>query len=302
MSDYIDISVIFLTLNEEFHLADAIDNVKGWAKKIFVLDSLSSDRTVDIALKKGATVIQRKFTNFGDQWNFAINNFPITTGWTLKLDPDERLTSELKQKIASIVSIKNSCTGYEFPRRLWFMGKPLHVKANVLRLWRTGSCQFSDVIVNEHPIINGDLGFIPAILEHYDSKSLHDWVEKQNRYSTMEAITMYKGSKLAADPKLFGTKLERRMFFKKFFFKVPFRYALQFIYELFIKKAILSGGTGVKWARLRVELRRMRELKLAEMRLTGRVPIMPRAKAGVFDERVKGSKLQKLIDNRYGPK
>jgi hypothetical protein len=292
------VTVIMLTFNEEFHLSDAIDNVKGWAEEIFIVDSCSTDKTVDIALEKGVNIVQRPFTNFGDQWNFALERLPIKTSWTFKVDPDERLTPELIDEIRELLEGKPSCCGYIMDRRLWFMGNPLHVLAPVLRLWRTGKCRFSDVIVNEHPIVDGPVGKLKGILEHFDSPDLHHWWEKQNRYTTMLAIQKSKGQALSAEPKLFGTALERRMFFIKIFFYIPFRYQLQWLYEVIGRGAWRDGKIGLSWARLRVEARRMRELKTQEMISTGRIPEIPKAAHGDFDPRILSSPLQKLVSEK----
>jgi len=185
-----------LTLNEEFHLPGAIENVKDWAEEIFIVDSLSTDRTVDIALEHGVKIVQRPFTNFGDQWNFALEKLPINTAWTFKLDPDERLSPELKSEIRALLEGPHQHVGYEMDRRLWFMGRPLHVLAPVLRLWRTGKCRFSDVIVNEHPLVDGSVGKLKGLMEHLDSPDLHHWWDKQNRYTTMRAIENARGDSL----------------------------------------------------------------------------------------------------------
>lgn len=281
------ITVIMLTLNEERHLPEAIGNIKGWVEEVFIVDSCSTDRTVDIALEHEVHVIQRPFTNFGEQWNFALEHMPTNTAWVLKLDPDERLTDELKGEIEVAIQSPNSCDGYAFPRRIWFMGKPLHVYADILRLWKTGKCRFSDVLVNEHPLIDGKVGRLKGILEHLDSPNLHHWAEKQNHYTTLEAISAVRGDQLAATPRLFGNSLERRMFLKKFFFKVPFRYQIAMLHELFYRGAWRDGKAGLIWARLRVEVMRMCELKAIEMRTTGKIPEIPKAPCGDFDPRVK---------------
>ena len=284
-----------LTLNEGHNLPGAIENVRDWAEDIFIVDSCSTDRTVDIALENGAGIVQRPFTNFGDQWNFALEKLPIKTPWTFKLDPDERLTPELKNEIRDLMENGPDCCGYEMDRRLWFMGKPLHVLSPVLRLWKTGTCRFSDVIVNEHPLIDGPVGKLKNILEHLDSPDLHHWWDKQNRYTTMEAIMKVRGDALAVKPKLFGSSLERRMFLKKYIFGIPFYVHFKWFYEVFVHGAILDGRTGLTWVRLRIGLSKMLMLKIKEMRMTGRIPELPTAACGDYDPRVLDSELQKLV-------
>ena len=289
------ITIVMLTLNEECNLSGAIQNCMDWAEEIYIVDSCSTDNTVDIALEHGVKIVQRPFTNFGDQWNFALERLPIKTKWTFKLDPDERLSEELKNEIGELVNGAPSCRGYIMDRRLWFIGKPLHVLAPVLRLWRTGKCRFSDVLVNEYPVVDGPVGKLKGILEHFDSPDLHHWWDKQNRYTSMEAIMRARGDPFAAEPKLFGSTLEQRMFFKRLFFKLPFRYQLQLLYELFGRGAWRDGYVGLAWARLRVEVMRMIDLKTKEMKLTGRVPAVPKPLAGEFNPRILSSPLQRQV-------
>ena len=74
------------------------DNITPWAQEVFLVDSFSSDDTVDIVLKYDVHVVQRRFRGFGNQWNFALEKLPITAPWAMKLDPDERLTNRLKRE------------------------------------------------------------------------------------------------------------------------------------------------------------------------------------------------------------
>jgi glycosyltransferase involved in cell wall biosynthesis len=291
----IPVSVVLITLNEEYHLPGVLDNLLGWVQEIFVVDSLSTDRTVDVALERGAVVVQRPFGDFGDQWNWALMKLPITTPWTLKIDPDERMSDELKKEIEKTVSANDPAEGYSFPRRLWFMGRPLHVRQDVVRLWKTGRCQFSNVIVNEQPIINGEVGRLHGILEHLDARDLHAWCEKQNRYSTAEAVMRLRGDDLAVSPRLLGTPLERRMFLKRMFYSVPLRYQFLYWYHLLGQGVWQDGATGRLWARLRTEVYRMCEAKVREMRQTGKIPDVPKATHGCFDSRVLASRLQQEL-------
>lgn len=291
----VPVSVVFITLNEETHLPGALENVRDWADEVFIVDSCSTDRTVDVALEYGAHIVQRPFTNFGDQWNFALERLPVRTPWTLKLDPDERLSPELKDEIATLISAEPPHAGYTMDRRLWFMGKPLHVLIPMLRLWRTGKCSFSKVIVNEHPLVAGSVGNLKGILEHFDSPDLHHWFEKQNRYTTMEAIMRARGDALPVRPRLFGSPLERRMFLKKSFYRLPFRYAVLFLYHFFGCGVWRDGPEGWAWARLRTEIYRAIDLKTREILRTGRVPELPRAPRGDYDPRVLATPLQQAV-------
>lgn len=267
------LSVIFITKNEEFHIGNAIDSVTDLAEQIFVVDSGSSDGTVRLAKEKGAVVFEHPFKNFGDQWNWALDNCPIKSEWTMKMDPDERLSESLKKDIAKICSEKNDVTGLEFDRVLWFMGKRIPSwRDRVLRVWRTGQCRFTDVAVNEYPLVKGRVIRLQGLMEHLDSRDLHHWVEKQNKYTTAEALRRLRGEPMAQMPKLFGSRLERRMWIKKLFFKLPFRYGLMFCHLYFGKRLFLLGRTGLECALLRMWSRRLIEQKMVEAITTGRMP------------------------------
>src|SRR6202022_3823130 len=86
------IAVVMIALNEAHNMESVLQNLAGWAQEVFLVDSYSSDGTVDVALKHGVHVVQREFRGFGDQWNFALRELPITAPWTMKFDPDERLS------------------------------------------------------------------------------------------------------------------------------------------------------------------------------------------------------------------
>ncbi|NNF77790.1 MAG: glycosyltransferase family 2 protein [Rhizobiales bacterium] len=260
------LAVILISLNEGHAMEAVLENLKGWAGEVFLVDSFSTDRTVDIALRHGVHVVQRKFTGFGDQWNFALDELPISMPWTMKLDPDERLTPELKRNIAQAMA-DGAGDGISFARRLWFMGQPLGVAQDLTRVWKTGCCRFSDVLVNEHPIVKGNVVRVAGELEHHDSPNLHHWFEKQNRYSTAEATGTFRNAALSDEPRLLGTPLQRRMWLKAHYRKVPFRYLLVFLYSLFGLGAWRAGKVGVMWARLRSDVYRMRDYKLAEMKM-----------------------------------
>ena len=260
------LAVVLLSLNEEHNMADVLANLKGWAGEVFLVDSFSSDRTVEIALGAGVHVVQRKFSGFGEQWNFALDELPISMPWTMKLDPDERVTPELKRAIAQATA-EGRGDGLSFARRLWFMGRPLGVAQDLTRVWKTGRCRFSDVLVNEHPIVEGTVVRVAGELEHHDSPDLAHWYEKQNRYSTAEATAALRNDRLSDEPKLLGTPLQRRMWLKAHYRKVPFRYFLVFLYCLFGLGAWRAGRVGVMWARLRSDVYRMRDYKFTEMKM-----------------------------------
>lgn len=279
------VAVVMISLNEAHNMEAVLKNLTGWAQEVFLVDSYSADATVDIALRHGVHVVQRGFRGFGDQWNFALTDLPITAPWTMKLDPDERLTEKLKSSIQSLVT-SGMQDGIVIQRRLWFMGAVLPVKQPILRIWHTGACRFTDVAVNEHPLVEGKLTHALGNLEHHDSPDLDHWVVKQNRYSTTEAASLLEGRAQAVPPRFFGNALERQMWLKRNFWKMPGRYAILFLYHLLFVGAWRAGRVGWIWAHLRTEVYRMWEYKLFEMKRLGYVPTKIPAHPGAPDMRV----------------
>lgn len=268
-SSVVPVAIVMISLNEAHNMEAVLQSLAGWAQEVFLVDSYSADNTVDIALRYGVHVVQRRFRGFGDQWNFALAELPITAPWTMKLDPDERITEELKAGISQAIA-RGDSDGLVIERRLWFMGSRLPVTQTLLRVWRTGRCRFSDVLVNEHPLVEGRITTVAGALEHHDSPDLHHWFEKQNRYSSAEALSSYRGAALSAQPRLFGSALERRMWVKRLQTRLPVGSVAVFLYSYGLQGAWRAGRVGFVWASLRVTVHRMRALKLYEMRLTGK--------------------------------
>jgi hypothetical protein len=275
-----------ISLNEGHNLDAVLHNLAGWAQQVFLVDSYSQDDTVDIALRHGVHVVQRKFDGFGSQWNFALRELPITAPWTLKLDPDERLSDQLKADLLAVMQT-GDCEGVSMARRLWFMGRPLPVRQTLVRLWRTGSCKFSDVAVNEHPIVQGRITHVASEMAHHDSPDLDHWLEKQNRYTTAEAVMAYQKAPMAATPSLFGSGFQQRMWIKRHFDEIPFGMFMLFCYHWLVMGAWRAGWVGYAWSRLRCEVMRLRKYKRIEMEITGRLPVKRVYGAGKPDARVK---------------
>ncbi len=280
------VAVVMITLNEAHNLEAVAENLRGWAQQVFIVDSYSRDDTVDIALRHGIVVVQRPFRGFGNQWSFALEQLPITAPFTMKLDPDERLSDALKDQIVEAIA-RGGWDGLTMQRRWWFMNRPLPIRETILRLWRTGKCRFPDVMVNEHPIVDGRIEAVQGDLEHLDSPDLEHWFDKQNRYSTAEAVSAFGGGSMAATPRLFGQPLERRMWLKKQLRRLPLHHHLLFFYYWLWKGTWRAGRVGYISARLWSDVWRMRAYKRYELELLGAVPRKRLYGPGIPDARVR---------------
>lgn len=152
----LDISVIILTYNEEIHIKRCIENVISFAKEIFIIDSYSTDKTVEIAKTyKKVHVLQNKWENqYAKQFNWGLKNAPISTKWILRLDADEYLTSALIQEInKKLPTLPADVTGIVFKRRHIFMNKWIKrgiYPVKLLRLFQTGKGICEERLMDEH--------------------------------------------------------------------------------------------------------------------------------------------------------
>lgn len=279
------VAVVMISLNEGHNMEGVLENLRGWAQEVFLIDSYSRDETVSIALRYGVRVVQRRFRGFGDQWNFALRELPITAPWTMKHDPDERLSEKLKENIIKEIQ-RGNCDGLIFNCRWWFMGHALPIREKVLRVWRTGSGWFSNVSVNEHVIIKGKINFVHGDMNHLDSPDIAHWLHKQNSYSTTEAINAYMQAVLTDSPNLFGSQLQRRMWMKKHFYRIPFRYTILFVYFWLWRGLWRLGRVGYMCAWLFTDAYRLVGYKLYEMESTGCLPVERMYGVGEPDQRV----------------
>jgi glycosyltransferase involved in cell wall biosynthesis len=252
-----------ITLNEAHTLEGALQNVAGWAQRVIIVDSYSQDATVDIALKYGAHIVQHRFTGFGDQWNFALS-LATDTPWTMKMDPDERVSDRLKQLITRRLPSATEA-GFTLNWHLWFMGRPMPVSSRILRLWRTGCCKFTYSRVNEQPLVDGAVSHLDGDLEHHDSPNLEHWLHKQNLYTSAEA----RAAVGVHEPGGACHMTQRQIVMRRWFPRIPMRYQLYFLYCLLWRGAWRSGHVGWMWSHLRSEVLRICEYKAFELRCSG---------------------------------
>jgi glycosyltransferase involved in cell wall biosynthesis len=302
------ITVIILTLNEEANLEAALDSVKGWASAVFVVDSFSVDRTVDIALARpiaeNVRIVQHPFENYATQWNWALDVLPIETDWVLKLDADERVPKAFKEEFKRIACDSGRLeVAYFFRRRIYFLGQPLRWGGTGsnwdIRIWKLAYARFEERSVNEHLIVKGGpVGFMRSMIEHHDSKDLTEWLSKQNRYSSMEARIRIDGEHPSTVARLFGSKHERTNWLRSFYYKIPCRNILLFFYMAIVRFGFLDGANGIRYSYVRAMIRSWSDLKVVEHRLTGRMPSVQQARTGLPSPAVAASALQSFVSSR----
>jgi glycosyltransferase involved in cell wall biosynthesis len=248
------ISVIILTVNEELNLPAALDSVKGWAEQVFVVDSFSADRTVEIAKSYGVNVTQHEFLYPAQQKNWAMENLPLRHDWLLLLDADERVSPLLRDEIIEV--IKDDGRGYDgfwMRYRLFFYGRWIRhcgwYPTWILRLVRRSNARWEDRPVDEHIILDGKAGYLQNDLIHENLRDMEFWIAKHNRYSTQNAELYHdliqKKRSDGLQRRLLGNQAERKRLIKERIWPyLPFRSILFFIYLYFIRLGFLDGKQG----------------------------------------------------------
>jgi glycosyltransferase involved in cell wall biosynthesis len=190
------LSVVIITKNESRHIAACLESVR-FADEIILLDSGSTDNTVELARQHGATVHQTDdWPGFGLQKNRVLAL--ATKPWVLAIDADERVTAALREEITQLLKAP-AFDAYEISRLSEFCGKPIRHSGwfpdYVLRLFRRGIGQFNDVPVHERFITSARVGRLKHYYLHYPFENLDMVAAKINSYSTTAAVAMAKKGK-----------------------------------------------------------------------------------------------------------
>ena len=191
------IGVAIITKDAEAHLEECLRSVKTWVDDIVILDSGSTDRTLEIAQAAGARIISTSdWPGFGPQKNRAISH--LHTEWILSLDADEVVSSELAQSILHATGSDLNQV-YALARLSNFCGRWMRHSGwypdHVYRLFRQGCARFSDDLVHERLLFEHKASALPGVLKHYSFDNLDQVIEKMNRYSSAGALQRYQNGK-----------------------------------------------------------------------------------------------------------
>ena len=187
------LSVVIITFNEEEDLPRCLESVKDLTAEIVVVDSGSTDKTIDIAKKFGAKVYHRDFDNYAAQKNFAAGK--ATGTWILSLDADETVSTGLAKEIQEVLSVDEGCDGYLIPRRNILLGAEIkHTRwapDKHIWLWKATKGKWVGKI-HEEVVVNGTVGELAHAKIHYSYKTVTEFLEMVNRYTEREAISMHE--------------------------------------------------------------------------------------------------------------
>jgi glycosyltransferase involved in cell wall biosynthesis len=217
------VSALVLTLDEEANIAGCLESLR-WAAEVFVVDSGSEDRTVEIAQALGAKVLSHPFEAYAKQRNWALQNLPFSGEWVLMLDADERVPPALADEITQVIGNGgDGRAGFYLKYRHIFQGRFLKhgglYPTWLLRLFKRQHVRIEERPMNEHAILDGEAGYLQNPFDHCDNRSLSDWVTKHERYAELEAEEYLEerfgdGYKHSIPPRFWGTQAQRKRWIK----------------------------------------------------------------------------------------
>lgn len=240
------LTALILARNEEARLGACLEHVL-WADQILVVDDMSTDRTAAIAKAYGATVVQRAFDDFSSQGNFGLAH--ASGEWVLSLDADELVTPALRAGIEQVLAEGSPHAGFTFKRLNFFLGRRMRYGGwyhDVLHLFRPAAGGFEGKL-HHTPVLRGTIGALPGAVEHRPFQSVSQFIQRQNRYTSMEAQEWWDlhgpGWAAQADREILRKPL--KLFWKMYVKKQGFREG----FHGFLFSALYSWLHMLRWAK-----------------------------------------------------
>jgi len=280
----IPVTVIVPIKNEALNLPRCLAALEP-AERVLIIDSGSSDSSVQIAGQFNAEVVQFSYGGgYPKKRQWAIDNLEISTPWIFFVDADEVVPTELWAEISAKLSSNDSADAFFVRKEFHFMGRRFKFGGfshTAVLLVRTGKGRFEelfddvagglDMEVHERLVVNGTIGRLATSVVHEDFKGLEAYISRHNSYSTWEAAVRFKFlksreyGKLTVPARLFGNPQEARRFLKLWVIRIPFESILWFLYHYFIRFGFLEGRPGLIASRIRSDYIHQVRAKMYEM-------------------------------------
>ncbi len=266
-------SIYILTHNEEIDIAACVESAL-LSDDVIVVDSYSSDRTVEIASRYPVRVIQHQFESHGKQRTWMLENIETKYDWVYILEADERMTPQLYAECL-LATQQQEFTGFYVAERVMFMGTWIRRSTQYpryqMRLFRKDQVWFSDYGHTEREECLGKTSFLQETYPHYTcSKGLSRWIEKHNRYSSDEAretLSQLENGAVKWWDLFFGdNEVARRRALKDLSLRLPCRPLLRWLYMYFILGGIRDGKAGFAWCTLQAFYEYLILLKAEEIK------------------------------------
>lgn len=272
------VSVLILTLNEEVNLPRCLESLK-WSDDVVVLDSYSTDRTLEIAAAAGARIVQRRFDNWSAHQNWAVRNIQFRHPWVFYIDADEEVTPELAREIEQTLSRGDVAeAAFRVRRKDMFWGKWLRFSSMypiwLMRLFRPERVRW-ERLVNPVAVVDGPEGRLREHMVHHSfNKGMQAWLAKHTQYARFEAeetCRLLKSHRLDIRGLFaFRDPVRRRQALKALSAWLPLRPTLRFAYMYLLRGGILDGWAGLTYCRLMAMYEYMIVLNIREMRRRAR--------------------------------
>lgn len=271
-----DITAIILTKNEEINIADCIESVIETVKRIVVIDSYSTDRTVEIAKGYSAEVYQHPFENYAKQFMYGVEISNIDTMWTLRIDADERLTPDSATELEKLCddNMDNDVSGIVLRFKKNFLGKDL--RHGGVYPWKKMNCYKTKLgtienrKMDEHIILSsGNVIEMKNDSLHFDFKSLEHFVAKHNWYSSRETVDYFEHTEQYKQKKQIDFKTWIKM---NIYYRLPLgmRAHVYYLYRYYILRGFLDGREGKIYAFLQAYwYRYLVDAKIYECKVMG---------------------------------
>jgi len=246
------LSVAIITKNEEINLRSCLQSIH-FAAQVVIIDSGSTDKTLDIAKEHGCEIYREAWQGFGAQKQIAIDK--CSQPWILVLDADERVPPETAAVIKKIVSSEEtSAAGFSFPRKNIFQGRWIKHAGwwpdRVLRLFKKGAGEMTKAAVHEAVEVQGAIGKLNVPLEHYTESDLGRILQKIDKYSTLGAREAFAAGKRSSPQGAY------------------FRAVFTFMQDYFLRGGFLDGQQGLTLAVTDSINKYFKYVKLSEMART----------------------------------
>jgi glycosyltransferase involved in cell wall biosynthesis len=272
------VSVVVLTKNEERNLEDCLASVAGWCREILIVDSGSTDATMDIARRYGAHVFEHPFEGHTRQWNWAFSHLPFTCEWALCIDADQRILPELREEITRLLTtpgaIPADVAGAYINRRQIFRGKWIkhgtYYPKPLLKLLKPAvACCDERELMDSRFYVQGRTIILKHDLveDNSNEQDIRFWIAKHNRYAELQAREEFERAERCdwkIKPAFFGTPDQRSLWLRALWYRhMPLyvRPFIYFFYRYFLRLGFLDGKQGfvfhfmqALWFRLLVDV------------------------------------------------
>lgn len=244
------VHVIVLTLNEELHLARCLESLKGLSCSITVVDSGSTDKTVEIATSFGADVVTHPWVNYATQMNFAIEHVRDRGGWLLRMDADEYLCDRAADEISALIDgLSPDVSGVHLRLRRVFMGRWLRhgglYPIWLLRLWRNGRGRCENRWMDEYIQVDGAAIYAPIDFADHSLKPIAWWSQKHVGYAGREAIDILLRRHVGATTPAMSKGMKRWIKANVYYrFPGGLRSFLYFVVRYIFRLGFLDGRPG----------------------------------------------------------